>query len=103
MVSNDVTVKSVAGLEENTLADGVFHAVPWLVAAIGSILVVKAWRNGEIAPPWSAHLGALLMGWGIFNVLGSANHFILGLHHIRDDLGGPVGWDIAAASRAVAA
>jgi uncharacterized membrane protein len=94
MVSADVTVKSVAGLERNTLADGIFHAVTWLVTMSGSIVAVKAWRNGELAPPWSVHLGALLAGWGIFNLIDSANHFILGLHHIRDDLGGPVGWDI---------
>jgi uncharacterized membrane protein len=50
--------------------------------------------NGEVAPPWLVHIGALMAGWGIFNLIDSANHFIVGLHHIRDDLGGPVGWDI---------
>jgi uncharacterized membrane protein len=85
---------SLAGLEDNTLADGIFHAVTWLVTLIGSLAAVRAWRDGELAPPWIAHLGGLLAGWGIFNVLDSANHFLLGLHHIRDDLGGPVGWDI---------
>lgn len=33
-------------------------------------------------------------GLGVFNLLDSANHFILGLHHVRDDLVGPVSWDI---------
>jgi uncharacterized membrane protein len=94
MVSDNVTIKSVAGLEDNTLADGIFHAVTWLVTVIGSVVAVKAWRNGEVAPPWLVHIGALMAGWGIFNLIDSANHFIVGLHHIRDDLGGPVGWDI---------
>lgn len=85
---------SVAGLEDNTLADGIFHAVTWIVTLAGSFLAVRAWRPGDLAPPWLAHIGGLIAGWGIFNVLDSANHFILGLHHIRDDLGGPVGWDI---------
>ncbi len=94
MVSDDVTVRSVAGLEDNTLADGIFHAVTWTVTLIGSLVAVSAWRRGVLAPPWSVHMGALLAGWGIFNLLDSANHFILGVHHIRDDLGGPLGWDI---------
>jgi uncharacterized membrane protein len=85
---------SLAGLEDNTLADGVFHVVTWLVAFAGTLVAVRAWRNGRLAPPWLAHAGALLAGWGVFNLLDSLNHFVLGLHHIRDDLGGPVGWDI---------
>jgi uncharacterized membrane protein len=36
------------------------------------------------------------MGWGGFNIVeGTANHFILGIHRVRDDLGGPLGWDLA--------
>lgn len=85
---------SVADLEDNTLADGLFHAFTWLVTVGGTLLAVRAWRRAEPAPPWRAHLGGLLAGWGLFNVVDSANHFILGLHHIRDDLGGPVGWDL---------
>lgn len=85
---------TLSGLEENTLADGVFHAVTWAVAMAGSLLVVRAWRQGRLAPPWRAHAGGLLAGWGLFNLLDSLNHFVFGLHHIRDDLGGPVGWDV---------
>ena len=94
MVSAEVTATSVAGLEDNTLADGIFHAVTWTVTLIGSLAALRAWRRGELAPPWRVHAGALLAGWGIFNLVDSANHFVLGLHHIRDDLGGPVGWDV---------
>ena len=102
MVSDDVTMRSVSGLEDNTLADGVFHAVTWLVTLAGSLVAVRAWRDGRVAPPWSLHLGALLAGWGVFNLLDSANHFILGLHHIRDDLGGPLGWDLGFLALALA-
>jgi uncharacterized membrane protein len=85
---------SLAGLEDNTLADGIFHAVMWLVTLIGSLALWRAWRTGKFAPPWSAQFGGLLAGWGVFNLIDSGNHFILGLHHIRDDIGAPVGWDI---------
>jgi uncharacterized membrane protein len=37
----------------------------------------------------------LLAGWGAFNVAeGLIDHELLGIHHVRDDLGGPIGWDI---------
>ena len=93
--SSQTTVDTVEGLEHNTLADGIFHAVTWLVTLAGSLLAVKAWRGGELAPPWRAHGGALLAGWGAFNLVeGTIDHLILGIHHVRDDLGGPIGWDI---------
>jgi hypothetical protein len=32
---------------------------------------------------------------GIFNIVkGLIDHQILGVHHVRDDLGGPLSWDI---------
>jgi len=84
---------TVEGLEHNTLADGLFHLGTWLITVAGSLAVLRAWRRGELAPAWQAHVGALLLGWGLFNVLDTVNH-VLGFHHIRDDLGGPVGWDV---------
>jgi uncharacterized membrane protein len=50
---------------------------------------------GPPRPALRAHLGLLLAGWGIFNVVeGLIDHEILGIHHVRDDLGGPIGWDL---------
>jgi uncharacterized membrane protein len=38
----------------------------------------------------------LLAGWGAFNLVeGLIDHELLGIHHVRDDLGGPLGWDLA--------
>ena len=85
---------SVAGLEDNTLADGIFHAATWAVTVAGVFATINAWRSGLVSPPWSAHIGGLIAGWGVFNLVDSANHFILDLHHIRDDLGGPASWDV---------
>lgn len=35
------------------------------------------------------------MGWGLFNLVeGLVDHQLLGAHHVRDDLGGPLSWDI---------
>jgi len=84
---------TLRGLEHNTLADGVFHAVTWVITLAGTIVAVRAWRRGDLAPTWRLHVGALIAGWGLFNLVDTLNH-VLGFHHIRDDLGGPVGWDV---------
>jgi uncharacterized membrane protein len=86
---------TVAGLEANTLADGFFHLATWLVVAAAMVLTVRAWQRRELAPPWRAHWAMLLTGWGVFNLVeGVVDHEILGIHHVRDDLGGPIGWDL---------
>jgi uncharacterized membrane protein len=87
---------TVAGLEANTLVDGFFHLATWVLVTVASVLLVRAWQRGELAPPWRVHAGLLLAGWGAFNLVeGLVDHQILGLHHVRDDLGAPLGWDLA--------
>jgi uncharacterized membrane protein len=87
---------TVAGLETNTQADGLFHLATWICVAAGSALLYSGWRGGRLAPPARAHVGLLLAGWGLFNLVeGLIDHQLLGVHHVRDDLGGPIGWDLA--------
>jgi uncharacterized membrane protein len=87
---------TVAGLEDNTLADGLFHLATWFFIVTAMLLTVRAWQRGELAPPWRVHFGMLLAGWGAFNVVeGVIDHQLLGIHHVRDDLGAPLGWDLA--------
>jgi uncharacterized membrane protein len=89
---------SVANLEVNTLADGLFHAAAYLFTAIGLFVLWRASRHGSLS--WSAAIliGAILAGWGAFNLAeGLIDHQILGIHHVRDDLApgpGKTAWDI---------
>jgi len=97
MVSDvhDYPTDTVAGLEVNTLADGFFHVATWLFVLAGSVTALTAWREGRLAPSWSFHFGLVVAGWGIFDVVeGLVDHHLLGVHHVRDDLGAPVSWDI---------
>src|SRR3954464_8767093 len=88
---------TVAGLEVNTLADGFFHVVTWFLGPGGSVTTPLAWRRGRLAPSWSFHIGLLLAGWGIFNLVeGLVDHQILGIHHVPGDPGGPLSWEIAS-------
>ena len=88
-------VTTLAGLEVNTLADGFFHVGAWLCVLVGSLGVLVSWRRGRLAPSWAFHVGLLLAGWGGFNLAeGVVDHHLLQLHHVRDDLGGPLSWDL---------
>jgi uncharacterized membrane protein len=93
--TGDHPADTVEGLEANTLADGLFHAATWLLVAWAMVLTVRAWQRRELAPPWRGHVGMLLAGWGAFNLVeGIVDHQLLGIHHVRDDLGGPLSWDL---------
>ncbi len=93
---------TLAGLEANTLADGLFHAAVWVCVLVASLLLVTAWRRGRLAPNWRSHVGLLLTGWGVFNLFDAVvDHHLLGVHHVRDDLGGPLSWDLGFLAFAV--
>ena len=85
MASSVEPTTTVAGLEANTLADGLFHAATWLLVAAGLAVL---WRSAKQGRPLASHrafVGWLIAGWGLFNVLDEAVfHALLGLHHIRE-------------------
>jgi uncharacterized membrane protein len=93
--TGDHPTNTVAGLEVNTLVDGFFHLAMWVLVLTASIATIRAWRQGRLAPNWSFHFGLVIAGWGIFNVVeGLIDHQVLRIHHVRDDLGGPLLWDL---------
>jgi uncharacterized membrane protein len=93
--TGDHPATTVAGLEDNTLADGLFHVAAWIFVFVGLNLGIRAWQRGELAPPWRMHVGLLLAGWGVFNLVeGIVDHHILTLHHVRDDVDDHVPWDL---------
>ena len=81
----DFPVDTVAGLEKNTLADGLFHAATLLATTIGLVLFWKATRDGGQVS--GRRLGGLMLaGWGIFNLVeGLIDHQILAVHHVNSD------------------
>lgn len=97
MVSHteDNPTDTVAGLQTNVLADGFFHVATWVFVFVGLLLSLRSWQQGRLAPSWRFQLGLVLLGWGVFNVVeGIVNHHVLQIHHVRDDLGAPLAWDL---------
>lgn len=94
--TEDHPVTTVAGLEANTLADGLFHAFAWVAVVLGVALL---WREASRGAPrrlWSsaAVWGWAMVGWGLFNLVeGLVNHHLLRLHHVRTDAGNVAAWD----------
>ena len=86
---------SVVNLEVNMFWDGMFHAFTWLTTAAGIALLFRAARRPEV--PWSGRtlVGAMLAGWGAFNLVeGVIDHHVLHVHHVVERLGVSA-WDWA--------
>lgn len=82
-------------LRMQILADGLFHALMYLVAAAGLGLLWRA-RNdlsGRNAGRW---LGAMvLFGFGVWNIADAVLfHWVLRIHRIRIDAVDPLFWDL---------
>lgn len=87
---------SVSNLEFNTLLDGLFHAAAWVLTFGGLLLVWTGAQRGRWG--FKPFLGALLMGFGLFNLVeGTLNHLLLGIHHVNETVppGQWVFWDLA--------
>jgi len=89
------SIDTVAGLQMNTLWDGVFHVFTWLSVLFGLELLYERVRDAH-AELWSSRLlwGWILAGWGIFNLgEGVIDHHLLAIHHVRP---GPhqLAWDL---------
>ncbi|HEX8645564.1 MAG TPA: DUF2243 domain-containing protein [Thermoleophilaceae bacterium] len=79
LVSSKTSDGTLRGLEDNTLADGIFHIVFLAVLLAGAAMFVG--RRLERRP----FLGLLLVGWGLFHVADQLLfHLALGAHHIRE-------------------
>jgi uncharacterized membrane protein len=76
---------TLAGLQGNTVADGLFHAFSWLAVVGGLLLLWRRLRGGGRAwSRWSL-IGLMLAGWGLFNLVeGIVDHHILQVHHVRE-------------------
>lgn len=88
-------VPGIAGLREQILWDGLFHAGMYALAAVA---LWRIWRRREegLARMGRAQVaGLLLAGFGLWHVLDSIlSHWVLGIHRIKEDSPHPLVWDL---------
>jgi uncharacterized membrane protein len=85
---------TVAGLETNTLWDGLFHAATWSSVAIGIYILWRRTTDRCWAVSGRAFAGWIVVGWGLFNLVdGIVDHHILRIHHVREGAS-QTAWDL---------
>lgn len=94
MLSTRLPPTDLVSMKVNMVWDGLFHAFTWLTTVIGLALLWRAGGRPEV--PWSSRTfgGALLIGWGAFNVVeGLIDHQLLGIHHVHPGAN-QLAWDM---------
>jgi uncharacterized membrane protein len=88
MLSARLPKTTIANMEINMFWDGMFHSFTWIMTAIGVALLFRAHRVRNIVWSGRAFVGALFLGWGLFNLIeGVIDHHILHLHHVVEARG----------------
>jgi uncharacterized membrane protein len=86
MFSNIESDQTIAGLELNTLGDGLFHLLDWVLTLTGLLLLWQVARK-EVPLSMSTFLSATLVGIGVFNLFeGIVDHHLLKIHHVKAGL-----------------
>ncbi|WP_165249338.1 DUF2243 domain-containing protein [Paludisphaera soli] len=86
---------SVVNIEINMFWDGLFHAFTWATTALGLAVLWRAGGRADVAWSGRTFVGALAMGWGLFNLVeGVVDHHLLGVHHVVEGPG-HLPWDLA--------
>lgn len=94
MMSSRVPPTTMDAMKYNMVWDGLFHLLTWTLTLVGVALLWRALRRVPQGTSGRELAGAMVAGWGVFNVVeGLIDHQLLGIHHVRS---GPhqLGWDV---------
>ncbi len=82
-------------LQINMFWDGLFHVLTWIMTAAGLALLWDAVRNRNVPLSTGFLVGAMILGWGLFNLVeGIIDHHILHIHHVTETANHII-WDVA--------
>lgn len=95
MLSAQLPPDTLVRAKVNMYWDGVFHAAVWVLTAVGLAMLWHATGRADVPRSGRSLSGALLLGWGLFNVVeGIIDHELLGLHHVREYAADKLPWDL---------
>lgn len=84
MVSNWYPPTTMETMMFNMTWDGIFHAAVWLVTLIGVFMLRNAAYRRQPIPSLTKFIGAMVFGWGLFNLVeGIIDHQLLAVHYVR--------------------
>ncbi|WP_121119088.1 DUF2243 domain-containing protein [Croceibacterium ferulae] len=88
-------VEGVGDIRNQVVFDGLFHALMYLIAAIGLFLLWQS-RKEFAGPKAGLFLFAnVLIGFGAWHITDSIlSHWVLGIHRIKLDSPNPLLWDL---------
>ena len=96
MFTNIESDTTVAGLELNTIGDGVFHLVDWLMTLAGIIILWIAVQQKDVLLSTSTLIGSFCIGAGLFNITeGILSHHVFQIHHVKPG-SHQLAWDAAS-------
>ena len=95
MFTNVESSNTVSGLELNTLGDGLFHLVDWLLTLSGLVVLWLAIKRNDVDLSTYVFIGAFCIGAGMFNITeGILSHHIFQIHHVKPGAH-QLAWDLS--------
>lgn len=84
---------TLVNMEINMVWDGLFHAFTWIITALGLWMLWRAVNRADVPRSGRTLFGAMVFGWGLFNLVeGIIDHHLLHIHHVVERLGVSL-WD----------
>lgn len=86
---------TIEHLQQQNRQDGFFHLTLLLISVLGVVLLFRSARKQADVWTGRAFCGAMLVGWGLFNVVeGLIDHHVLGIHHVLPGHPQQLLWDM---------